>query len=305
MGGSGRLWVRMMDTPVSESGLAVRSSIPARYTREIRARERLHECCPIDVYVAGINDRYSWPYRLMSAKEARPGVRETCETLIVDSVVNDPYYPMEAVLDVAHRVGADYVVGKDWPAFADPAGEGIHSLTAYEHFVGRYQRHECDAELIVPLQPPFDAQTIRSLCDSGVAQFALGGLRDLPGAEQVHHIRAFREHAGFDVHAHGLGVGTATELLAALRASIATDSTRPLLDSLDLSTPETAVRNNRLPDKHWHQHRSPLPSGTDSTTVRAGFAEAIARMLEYELTLECTDEAVAGASRSGDLGLVG
>ena len=270
-------------------------TVPARYAREIQARERLHEQCPVDIYVAGINPRYSWPFRLMSAKEARPAVRDACDSLIVDSVVTDPYYSMQQVLDVAHRIEADYVVGKDWPAFVDPKGEGVSTLDAYDHFAGTYHRHECEAELIVPLQPPFDKQTIRSLRRSGMDHFALGGLRDLASIEQVRHIRTFREHAGYGVFAHGLGIGTSIEVLVAIRKSIAADPTRPLVDSLDISTPENAVRNNKLPTKAWNQHRIPLPSGEDSTTVRAGFAEAIARMLEYEFTPGCDDEQFAHA----------
>jgi hypothetical protein len=264
--------------------------VPARYAREIEARERLHQQCPVEVYVAGINSRYSWPYRLVAANEARPGVADTSDTLIVDSVIEDPYYAVEDVLDAAHRLDAEYVIGKDWPAFADPDGDGVHPLDAYEWTVSRYTKHECDAELIVPLQPPFEPQTIRSLRRSDVDHFALGGLRDCSGREQVRHIRAFREIAGYDVTAHGLGVGTSVELLTALRESVADDARRPLLDSLDISTPENAVHTNKLPTKRWEQRRIPLPTGDDSTTVRAGFAEAVARMLEYELTPGCDDE---------------
>ena len=113
--------------------------MPARYAREIAARERVVERCPIDVYVAGINDRYAWPHRLVSAKEAdRPGLAETCETLIVDSVINDPFYSADDVLDAASKLDADAVVAKDWPPFADPAGEGIHPADALEHFMSRY-----------------------------------------------------------------------------------------------------------------------------------------------------------------------
>jgi hypothetical protein len=106
----------------------------------------------------------------------------------------------------------------------------------------------------------------------------------------VRHIRAFREAAGYDVTAHGLGVGTSVELLTALRESVADDPRRPLLDSFDISTPENAVRTNKLPTKRWEQRRIPLPTGEESTTVRAAFAESAARMLEYELSPGCDDE---------------
>lgn len=264
--------------------------VPTHYAREIKARERLHRQCPVDVYVAGVNSRYSWPNRLVSAKEARPGVADTSETLIVDSVINDPYWSVNGVLDAAHRLDADYVIGKDWPAFADPQGDGIHALDAYGWTVSKYDDHECSAELVVPVQPPFERQTIRSLRRSGVEYFALGGLRDKSGTEQVEHIRTFREIAGYSVKAHGLGMGTSIELIAAIRESVAENPQCPLLDSFDISTPETVISKNEIPNKRWENCRFLLPTGKDSTTVRAGFSESVARMLEYELTPGCDDE---------------
>jgi len=263
--------------------------VPARYAREIEARERVLERCPIDVYVAGINDRYSWPHRLVSGSEAnRPALRETCETLIVDSVIGDPYFAVEDVLDAADALNAEYVIGKDWPPAADPTDKGgVHAAEAIDWFMGHYMGHECDAEVIVPLFPPFDADALYCVRSEWIDYYALGGLRDLSGEQQVGHIREFREQVGFDVRAHGLGVGTSPALIAALRESIEAGS--PLLDSFDISTPENAVRNNKIPSRSWIQQRNPLPSGTDSTTVRAGFAESIARMLAYELTSECDD----------------
>ncbi|HET7322750.1 MAG TPA: hypothetical protein VFJ06_00275 [Halococcus sp.] len=279
--------------PTVDSG----TTVPERYAREIRAREQAHERCPVDVFVAGKNARYSWPYRLVNAEKARPSLAETCETLIIDSVVGDPYYAVDDILDTAHRLDAEYVIGKDWPAFAAPDDEGPDTLDAYRWTMTKYKRHDCDAELIVPLQPPYDKQTVDSLRNSGVEHFALGGLRDKSGQEQVELIRSFREIAGFGVQAHGLGVGTTPELIAAIRESVVEDPQRPLLDSFDISTPENAVVNNKIPNKRWDQSRVPLPTGEDSTTIRAGFSEAIARMLEYELSTQCDGEMFAGERR--------
>ena len=262
--------------------------VPARYAREIAARDRLLERCPIDVFVAGINDRYSWPHRLVSAKEAnRPALAETCESLIVDSVISEPYYPAGDVLDAAHALDADAVVAKDWPPEADPSGKGVPPADALEHFMSRFVKHDYEGEVIVPVWPPFDHLKLSGVRDDWIDHYALGGMRDLDGEEQVEHVRRFREVAGFDVHAHGLGVGTSPELIGALRRSVERGS--PLLDSFDISTPENAVGNNKIPDRSWSQQRNPFPTGTDSTTVRAGFAESIARMLAYELSPDCDD----------------
>ena len=114
------------------------------------------------MFVAGINDRYSWPHRLVSAKEAnRPALAETCETLIVDSVINEPYYPAGDVLDAAHALDADAVVAKDWPPQADPSGRGVSPADALEHFMSRFVKHEFDGEVIVPVWPPFDHRSRR------------------------------------------------------------------------------------------------------------------------------------------------
>lgn len=262
--------------------------VPERYAREIEARERLHEQCPVDVYVAGINPRYSWPNRLVAANEARPSIPESAESVIVDSVVNDPYYAVDDVLDAAQKLNAEYVVGKDWPPESDPADEGVHATDAYNWFLGKYRDHKCEADVIVPIAPPFDSGCLNGL--SKVDHFALGGMRDMSGEQQVAHIQTFREVAGYDIDVHGLGVGTSAELISAIRESVEDDPENPLLNSFDISTPENAVSKGKLPDKSWQQHRVPFPTGEDSTTMRAGFAESIARMLEYELSPGCDDE---------------
>ena len=262
--------------------------VPARYAREIEAREQLHEACPVDVYVAGINPRYSWPHRLVAANEARPGVAASADTVIIDSVVSDPYYAVNDVLDAAHKLDAEYVVGKDWPPESDPSSKGVQATDAYEWFITKYKRHECKSDVLVPIAPPFEAGCLD--CLSEVDRFALGGMRDMSGEQQVKHIRDFRDVAGYDVEVHGLGVGTSAELISAIRESVKNGPESPLLDSFDISTPENAVSKGKLPDKHWHQHRITFPTGDESTTMRAGYAEATARMLEYELSSWCDDD---------------
>jgi hypothetical protein len=146
-----------------------------------------------------------------------------------------------------------------------------------------------NADVIVPVFPPFD-DTLRGVQGDWIDYYALGGMREMSGEQQVAHLRRFREVVGDEPKAHGLGVGTSVELINAIQTSVEEDPENPLLDSFDISTPETAVANNKIPDKRWQQQRIPFPTGTDSTTVRAGFSEAIARMLEYELTPECDDD---------------
>lgn len=267
--------------------------VPKRYAREIAARERLLARCPVDIYVSGVWDRYSWPYRLVQANEAnRSGLKDTCETLIVDSVPTDLYFPVSDVLDAAHEMDADYVVMKDYP------GEYDVTLDAHERFCSHYQRHECDSKIMAVATTPnigrFRAQcrSYKRSFDKGLSvhAVAVGGLRDAKASIQARWFREARKVMGYDVPLHGLGVGTSPELISNIRKSIKEDPERPLVDSIDISTPESAVKNNKIPDKTWTQRRSPFPEGVDSTTVRSGFAEAIARMLAYELTPDCDDD---------------
>jgi hypothetical protein len=275
---------------VSATNESQRIDVPNRYAREIQARERLHDACPVDVYIAGVNPRYSWPNRLIAANKACQSVVDSAETVIIDSVVNDPWYAVDDILDTAHDLDIEYVIGKDWPPAVDPCEKGgVHPAEALGHFRDKYTDHDCDAAVIVPVFPPFD-DTLRGVQGDWIDHYALGGMRTMSGEKQVTHIRRFRERVGYDVAVHGLGVGTSVELINAIRSSAEEDPKNPLLDSLDISTPERAVANNKIPNKRWQQQRVPFPTGDDSTTVRAGFAAAIARMLEYELTPECDDD---------------
>jgi hypothetical protein len=273
------------------------AAVPERYAREIRAREQLHEACPVDVYVAGINPRFSWPHRLVSAREAnRPALRETCETLIVDSVMQDEYYPVADVLDAAEDIGADYVVMKDYP------GEDGIALDAYEYFMSRYFDHETDVDVIPVLEAGRVREQWRFFENTNADHdvFGVGGMRDFTPERQVEVMRRARDAVGGAVRLHAFGVGTSPEVVRALRDSV--EDGRPLVDSLDISTPEHAVGKNKIPDKTWSQQRVALPTGEDSTTVRAGFAEAVARMLVYELTPGCDDEDLLAGAAFGTLG---
>lgn len=263
--------------------------VPARFAEEIAARQRLHERCPVDVFVAGVNPRYSWPNRLVSAREAnRPALRRSCDTLIVDSVMQDDYFPVPDILDAADEIDADYVVMKDYPSAPDA------TLDAYDRFMSFYVDHPTTAEVVPVLSPGRIRQQWRTYAVGGPdhPMYGIGGLCGETPERQVRALRTAREVAGDDVRLHAFGVGTSAEAIHALRESAAEG--RPLVDSLDISTPENAVANNKIPGKRWQQRRVPLPGGVDSTTVRAGFAEAVARMLAYELTPDCEESLFSG-----------
>lgn len=264
--------------------------VPARYAREIEKRERLHEQALIDVYVAGDTSWYAWPHRLVNAGDAdHVALRDTCDTLIVDSVYGDDYYPVDDVLDAAHKIHADYVIMSDYPDQPDA------TIDAYEWFSSHYIDHACNATVIPVAQPasPDFHQQINFYQRSRLTHplIAIGGLSSATPAEQVTALTRAREIAGSQQAIHGLGLGTSPQVIAAVRQH-ATRHGRPLIDSLDTSTPERAPSLNKLPDKTWSQHRHLLPEGESSTVVRAGFADAIARMLAYEFSPSCDDDVV-------------
>ncbi|MFD1588515.1 hypothetical protein ACFR9U_16170 [Halorientalis brevis] len=270
--------------------------VPAYYAREIAERELIARECPVDVFVSGINPRYGWPYRMQSAREARPSVRDACETLIIDSVFQDPHYPIEEILDAAHDFDADYVVSKDYWALDGQS----YPLNEMQFFAERYKRHPCEAEILVPVGADPSKYTLERLAkdikrDSpcNIGGVAVGALSRERGELQADVLRRVREIVGPDVHVHALGMGTDPSVIGAIRESIVDDPQRPLVDSLDTSTPENAPKNNKLPDKRWSQKRVLLPEGDKSSTVRAQFAAAQALMLAYELTTWCDDDEIS------------
>ncbi|WP_318571007.1 hypothetical protein [Salinigranum marinum] len=57
-----------------------------------------------------------------------------------------------------------------------------------------------------------------------------------------------------------------------------------LVDSLDVSTPENAPANGKLPDVDWKQHKIRMTAGTDSSITRGQYAAGIAVELSRQLT---------------------
>jgi hypothetical protein len=60
--------------------------------------------------------------------------------------------------------------------------------------------------------------------------------------------------------------------------------------SIDISTPERAIKNGRLPDKTWTQVDFKVPTGKDSSTIRAQYTKAALYQLNYMLSRLVNDE---------------
>lgn len=237
------------------------------------------------VFAAGVNAAYWYPYKLLPAHEAnRPSVRDSCFELIVDSGYTQDELTNKDVIEAAADIGADYLMMKDAP------GDQRATHHALEDFIELYNDHvDCAAKPFVVLQPPY-REHYQQYEDvySRFSHFALGGLHQFDPWQQLGAIRQFRDAAGGQVHVHALGIGTDLEVIRGLRQE------PRLIDSLDVSTAETAIKNNKIPDKTWKQTRFYIPTGVSSGDVRARFASAILDMLNFCLSDLVDDEELEG-----------
>lgn len=292
------------------------TTVPDRYAREIEERQRIIEACPVKVFTSSINPRWAWPWKLNSANEARPSIPPSCDELMIDPGHTNYCGPLAAA-HAAAKTGADYVLARDLPPsqFPEDVPEDERHLVSIDRVANYFVEHRRlrenetaslgkwelahSAEAIAPIQPPYieslkrisepikretkDSPEYITILDE-TDYIALGGLLSIDKAnDRVEMLRDVREYVGNDVKIHALAPGTDLEVIRAIR------NDHDLIDSLDVSTPERAASNGRIPDKTWKQHKHPLPRGTDSTTIRGQYSGAIALQLAYMLGPYCTD----------------
>ena len=239
---------------------------------------KLIKNCPIKVFSAsggGQSSRYFYPYKLESVTNSSESVQETCLEYIVDSGITDSTVTNEEVIETAIKRNASYVIPKDYLHEQDRTTESVHE------FLAIYEESQCSAKPLIPLQPPHDRH-YKEL--SEFSHYALGGIKNESPTAQINAIERFRDVAGTNVYVHALGLGGSLSFIRAVREN------PRLVDSVDLSTHEMATLSNRLPDKTWVQQRFQFPQGTNSTTVRAGYAQAVILQLNYMLSSDCDDE---------------
>lgn len=315
------------------------TEIPDYYEAEIAAREHIADECPVDVYTASVSDRWGWRWKLASYYEARPATARSCEMMMVDSGYARKG-SIRGVLEAAERYGADTITTTD----ITPACDGYGAISPREEAYERHAdlaytiSQDWDGDVLLPLHPPFDeaieelqsfdperilgyednphfdmprTEEEREMYRAGRAHFsytldlvsmaggvAIGGLKDLPVKQRIEALRTVNRKTPTGIHVHALAPGTEPPMIRALR------SNPGIVDSIDVSTPERAVANNKLPDKTWVQRHHPVPTGEDSSTVRGQYASAIAVQLAFMLTPHlCDDESLAeGASYQTALG---
>lgn len=298
--------------------------VPARYKREIRERERVIKACPVKIFTSSINPRWSWPWKLNSSKEARMSTANSSEELIIDPGLYNHCYSLEAA-HAAAKTDADYLLARDLPPVqydeVDFTRERYEvSAIRVANYILEHQRlrekesamlgqWECahDAEVIVPIQPPYDKSleymskpierqlgrdkkaTVTILDETDY--IAVGGLLGFDDPKvRVEKLREVRQIVGDDMKIHALAPGTDLEIIRAIRDD------HDLMDSLDVSTPEKGPAHCNIPDKLWSYHNHEFPTGADSTTVRAQFSGGIAIQFAYMLSPLCTDEILKKSS---------
>lgn len=254
--------------------------------RELSERLRVISRCPVKVFIASYVPRYWYPYRLQHAGKAREWAKDESLEVIVDSAIMEDDIGNVETLDRAHELDADFVIPNDTLHDQNATTDAVHE------FVRVYEGHECSATPLIPLQPPYD-EHYRQL--DGFSHYVLGGIATAGPDKQLREIRRFRREAGRYVYAHGLGLGASLRLIRAMRD----DPT--LLDSFDLSTPEKVIRGEKIPDKSWTQREFHYPTGEDSSTVRAAYAQAVALQLNYMLGPMCSDDSVESAYQQSTL----
>lgn len=254
--------------------------------RELAERLKIISHCPVKVFIASYIPRYWYPYRLQHAGKARSWVKDESLEVIIDSAIMEDDIGNAETLDKAHELNADYIIPND--TLHDQAA----TTAAVWEFMDLYERHPCRATPLIPLQPPYDEhyQAV-----SGFSHYVLGGIAASRPDVQLREIQKFRDVAGQQVYAHGLGLGASLTLIKALRAN------PRLLNSLDLSTPEKVIRGEKLPDKTWQQRPFAYPTGDESSTVRSQFASAVALQLNYMLGPFCTDDVLDDAFEQSKL----
>lgn len=192
--------------------------------------EDILEKCPLDIYLCGTDRGMTpWPYRMRRLDKTTQNLVRNFERFIVDSAVQNPELTSKDALDKAVEVGAGRVVLEDVMRDMEKTVELV--LNGLEVA----DSHRFDGEVIVPLQPPYEA-CYREL-EGQADTYALGGMSNDPGLTRLEYARNVREIAGQEINLHGLGWGVEDTLISAVRED------PDLLDSIDMSTPLWSARH--------------------------------------------------------------
>ena len=269
----------------------------SKYERELGEREHIINECPIDIYCSSINPRWGYPHKLMSYWECRPSVAESAESLIIDSGFRR-YGEMDEIIEAAKIQDADWFIPPDITPHFDEYDRvtPAERVTDAWEFGNQTENAGVDADMLVPLHRPVGRhidELIHHESGNLLERFegVAVGLKGIPVSERVEILGLINRRTPPDMHVHALSPGTEMGMLAFLREN------PHMVDSLDVSTPENAPANNKIPDATWYQHRAKdhndgaswFPTGTDVSTLRAMETTRIVLQLNYMLSPLCND----------------
>jgi len=266
---------------------------PEMYEREIGERRHIVESCPFNIYASSINPRWSYEFKLMSYWEARTSVAGSTDTIMIDSGYRKEGN-MEEILEACRKVDADWFLPPDVTPHFDEYDEITPEERAQRlcRYGYQWEQSDVDAKMLIPLHSPIDGH-LDVLEDYGLLRRYDGvavGLKKAPVEKRKEMLMTINIRTPQDMYIHALSPGTEMEMMAFLREN------DHLLDSLDVSTPESAPANNKIPDNRWKQHRfrddperSWFPTGTDISTLRALESARIMLQLNYMLSDLCDD----------------
>jgi hypothetical protein len=197
------------------------------------------------VFVAS-NLETRYPYKLQKPSTVSTPVRDTCDKFILDSGIGDDV-SNAAVLDIAHKYDADFVIAKDYLHRQEATTDSVHE------FFDLYESHACSATPLVPLQPPHDEHYTEL---SGHTHYVLGGLsvETMSTVDAVSHIRRAARVIPDTAHTHALGVGGGIEFLQRVAGN-------GWIDSIDCATPEMAAMFGKVLDERLRQKTVRIADG--------------------------------------------
>lgn len=290
------------------------------YIREILERERLHDDAFVDVYSSGVWSHVGYPFRCMSAHEARPSAADASGEILIDSGANR-LGKINEILSTADRYDAALLTPPDATPKLDVSfSPHEYARELFEHYWPAYQRADVEGTMLLPVQAPYDASVdaLRSvrvddiepyvddthaLATDGRGRVHNSGTDVMDGFDPTHMTLDLVEQVG-GVAVGGLLALDPAKRIDAIETVLASVPNRchvhvfapgtelvmlrylrstDAVDSIDVSTPESSAKNGKVADASMSQQRHRFPTGTHSTTVRGAGANLVATTLAFLL----------------------
>lgn len=217
---------------------------------------------------------YPYPRKLAATGNVYGKLRSSCFTMYMDSAIAKPVATDELYQDAVEK-NVDYVFSNDTLNDADATLESTKQLLSLR------DGHSIQSPSVIPVIQAPHREHLEDNWDfySRFGQFALGGLQGFEPLEQVSVIKDVREYIGKEKDVHGFGIGTSLPVIKALRED------PDLLDTFDISTPETAVKSGKIPDAALTQHSDfVIPQGDRSSLPNSAWTKAILLQINYLLS---------------------